>query len=227
LEFSAHGPAYTHGDGLAFWLTSNKEREGPVFGNENKFQGLGIFFDTFRNGLNVRFPYINVMIGDGKREYDHDMDGKPGEMGSCSMNFRGKPWPVKAKIKFVKDQYLKLLMSINNDDNYETCFTVPNVTLPELTYIGLTAMTGKATGNHDHFHGLDFHDIHRVSTFLITDAIKDSTPPSSNRQTFQNSANSGGIGWFSLLMIVVIFVIIGYIASTVIRSQNQRNMKRF
>jgi mannose-binding lectin 2 len=38
------------GDGFAFWVTKEKEVIGPVFGSKDKFNGLGVFFDTYANG---------------------------------------------------------------------------------------------------------------------------------------------------------------------------------
>ena len=31
------------------WLTNGRDKEGDVFGSVNKFQGLGVFFDTYAN----------------------------------------------------------------------------------------------------------------------------------------------------------------------------------
>lgn len=31
------------------WLTKQRMTEGPVFGSTDRFQGLGIFFDTYDN----------------------------------------------------------------------------------------------------------------------------------------------------------------------------------
>ena len=47
LEFKIHGES-THlfGDGMAIWVTKGRAEPGPVFGNVDKFEGLGIFLDT-------------------------------------------------------------------------------------------------------------------------------------------------------------------------------------
>jgi len=37
------------GDGLAFWMVKDTEIGGPVFGNQDYFTGVGIFFDTYAN----------------------------------------------------------------------------------------------------------------------------------------------------------------------------------
>jgi mannose-binding lectin 2 len=38
-----------YGDGFAVWLTKERAIMGPVFGNKDEFEGLGIFFDTYAN----------------------------------------------------------------------------------------------------------------------------------------------------------------------------------
>ena len=51
LELRASGTSqHLYGDGLAIWLVKATEHvEGPVFGREDKWNGLGLFFDTFQN----------------------------------------------------------------------------------------------------------------------------------------------------------------------------------
>lgn len=38
------------GDGMAFWFTEKAFQPGEAFGHDERFKGLGVFFDTFRNG---------------------------------------------------------------------------------------------------------------------------------------------------------------------------------
>lgn len=35
------------GGGMAFWYTSQQGRTGPIYGHEDSYEGLGIFFDTY------------------------------------------------------------------------------------------------------------------------------------------------------------------------------------
>jgi hypothetical protein len=51
LELRASGTSpHLYGDGLAIWLVKASDHvEGPVFGREDKWNGLGLFFDTFQN----------------------------------------------------------------------------------------------------------------------------------------------------------------------------------
>ena len=38
------------GDGMAFWFTEKAYQPGEAFGHDERFKGLGVFLDTYRNG---------------------------------------------------------------------------------------------------------------------------------------------------------------------------------
>jgi len=68
------------------WITKQRAQTGTVFGFSDKFEGLGVFIDTYKNGrTGTPFPYVMAMLGDGKTPYDVDMDGKANEVGGCSV----------------------------------------------------------------------------------------------------------------------------------------------
>lgn len=91
FEFGIHGKGHLHGDGFALWITKDRAQPGNVFGHTDRFEGLGIFFDTYKNNRpGVVFPYVMGMMGDGKTTYDAANDGKANEIGGCSV--RDRPW---------------------------------------------------------------------------------------------------------------------------------------
>ena len=76
-----------HGDGFAMWLTKQRATQGPVFGSTDNFEGLGIFFDTYKNNRpGTSFPYVMAMMGDGQTTYDQAHDGKANELAGCSVS---------------------------------------------------------------------------------------------------------------------------------------------
>lgn len=86
FEFSISGKGNLHGDGFALWVTKDRAQPGSVFGHADRFEGLGLFFDTYKNNRpGVVFPYVMAMIGDGKTSYDSANDGKANELGGCSV----------------------------------------------------------------------------------------------------------------------------------------------
>lgn len=74
---------------MAIWLTKERAQGGPVFGSKDKFEGLGIFIDTYKNDRpGVIFPYIVAMMGDGNTVYDKDHDGKANELAGCAVSVK-------------------------------------------------------------------------------------------------------------------------------------------
>jgi len=71
---------------MAIWLTKERAQGGTVFGFKDKFEGLGIFIDTYKNDRpGVIFPYVMAMMGDGNTVYDKDHDGKANELAGCAV----------------------------------------------------------------------------------------------------------------------------------------------
>ena len=72
---------------MAIWFTKERASAGPVFGSLDNFEGLGIFFDTYKNNRpGTQFPYVMAMLGDGKTSYNKDTDGKENELAGCSVS---------------------------------------------------------------------------------------------------------------------------------------------
>lgn len=71
---------------MAIWLTKQRGIQGPVFGSTDRFEGLGIFIDTYKNNRpGTSFPYVMAMLGDGQTSYDHAHDGRATELAGCSV----------------------------------------------------------------------------------------------------------------------------------------------
>jgi mannose-binding lectin 2 len=81
IEFKIEGSSGLYGDGMAIWLTKDRAHGGAVFGSKDKFEGLGIFIDTYKNDRpGIVFPYIMAMVGDGNTSYDKAHDGLSNEI---------------------------------------------------------------------------------------------------------------------------------------------------
>nr|XP_046909518.1 LOW QUALITY PROTEIN: protein ERGIC-53-like [Dermatophagoides farinae] len=151
LIFRVTGKGRIGADGLAFWFTDRKYPEGPVFGSSDHWNGLAIFFDSFDNDGKGNNPYIMAMINDGSKTYDHNSDGINQQLQGCLRDFRNKPYPVRAKIEYYRNVLSVMIHSgnTNNDDDYELCFRVENVFLPQYGHFGITAATGGLADDHD------------------------------------------------------------------------------
>ncbi|GLB37850.1 putative legume-like lectin family protein [Lyophyllum shimeji] len=151
LEFKVSGDSsHLFGDGLAVWLTKDRAQEGPVFGNKDNFEGLGIFLDTYQNGRHsYSFPRIYAMLGDGETSYDFGNDGDEQSIGGCSANFRRTNVATKLKITYVREKFLDVKIQYKAWDDWSDCFHLKNVSLPATPFLGFTAMTGDVSDAHD------------------------------------------------------------------------------
>ncbi|KAH8705726.1 putative lectin family integral membrane protein [Talaromyces proteolyticus] len=155
FEFKLHGSGHLHGDGFALWLTKQRAIPGPVFGSADKFEGLGIFFDTYKNNRpGTSFPYVMAMLGDGQTAYDQAHDGKENELAGCSARgIRDASVPTKAKLTYFQDKSLTLDLQYKSDGSWTNCFSLnspeTNFNIPSVAYLGFSGETGEVTDNHD------------------------------------------------------------------------------
>jgi len=203
LEFKISvNPSHLYGDGMAVWLTKERAKEGPVFGNKDKFEVLGIFIDTYQNAPHAyAFPRISAMLGDGKTSFDVGNDGHEQSIGGCSANIRRTNVATKLKITYVKNNFLDVKVQYKAWDDWSDCFHIKNFALTEAPYLGLTAMTGEVS---------DAHDIVTVNTYSAViagrDVKKSSTIfSSSNKSRIPDSESPET--WFAFL--VKLFLLVG------------------
>ncbi|KAN0062703.1 hypothetical protein ACQY0O_004898 [Thecaphora frezii] len=151
FEFKIDGHSnHLSGDGMAMWLTEERAKPGPVFGNMNYFTGLGIFFDTYPNSRHpFHFPHISVMSGNGVEAYENARDGARQEVVGCSIDFRRTKVATKARFTHIKNVYTSLEIHHDEWDTWERCFKIGNITLPNQPYLGFTALTGDVSDAHD------------------------------------------------------------------------------
>jgi len=173
LEIRASGQSpHLYGDGLAIWITKTHEHiEGPVFGREDKWNGLGLFFDTFQNidhSHHHKHPYIYAVMNDGTKEYvpdaetpDPSKQALPGavENSGCSYEFRyaeGREDVTvlnHTRVHFsYQDKTLKLRLqqtSFGMTKEWYQCFEMKDVELPNPAFIGFSSATGDLVDNHD------------------------------------------------------------------------------
>ncbi|KAI5821029.1 legume-like lectin family-domain-containing protein [Pyronema omphalodes] len=219
-EFKIHGQGNLYGDGMALWITKQRALPGPVFGAADNFEGLGLFIDTYKNNRpGVVFPYVSAMLGDGQKSYDHAHDGKENELAGCSARgIRGSNIPTKAKLTYFQENYLQLDLQYKSVDTWVQCFSVSNVTLPQVAYLGFTAHCGELSDNHD-LISVDAKNLYSTNP----------TRPGPGkggkaRKLRAKKQEGGGWGWFFMKM--VLFVVAcggGYIGFVAWKQKNQRS----
>jgi len=216
VEFKIHGTGNLYGDGMAMWITKQRAIQGPVFGSADEIEGLGIFFDTYKNNRpGVIFPYVMAMLGDGKTAYQHSNDGKDNELAGCSARgIRGASIATKAKLTYFQEYYLQLELQYRNDYEWETCFNIPNVTLPQITYLGFSAETGELSDNHD------IINVNSKNLYSASNVTPGKKPAFRKPAPEKRVRESGGWGWFLLKTVVLIVVVVGaYVGYTAYRAQ--------
>ncbi|KAH6668849.1 lectin family integral membrane protein-like protein [Halenospora varia] len=231
IEFNIHGSNTLHGDGFAMWLTKQRATQGDVFGSVDKFEGLGIFFDTYKNNRpGTVFPYVMAMVGDGTKPYDKANDGKDNEFMGCSARgIRNANIPTKAKLTYFQDKSLKLQLQYKSEDQWELCFeTDEPPTIPSVAYLGFSAETGELSDNHDI---ISVHTKNLYDTKSRPDPAgpgnKASKGKSSDHKSKKEPKEGGGWGWF-LFKVFMFFAVLGggYVGYTAWRTQ-QRKSHRF
>jgi mannose-binding lectin 2 len=73
LQFRISGQGKTFfGDGIALWITQNSYHvDGIVHGSAEKFVGVGIVFDTFKNTENLAAHRdVTVLVNNGDKTYE-------------------------------------------------------------------------------------------------------------------------------------------------------------
>lgn len=152
VEFRISGKNQLYGDGLAMWVTRQRAQPGDVFGHTDKFEGLGIFIDTYKNNRpGVVFPYVMAMFGDGETSYDKNTDGKSTELAGCSARgIRNANQPTKMRLTYFQDKQLKLELQYKSENDWMLCFDIESPpAIPNIAYLGFSAETGQLSDNHD------------------------------------------------------------------------------
>lgn len=152
VEFKISGKNQLYGDGFAMWITRQRAQAGKVFGGPDKFEGLGVFVDTYKNNRpGVVFPYVMAMFGDGQTSYEKDNDGKHQELAGCSARgIRNANIPTKMRLTYFQDKQLKLELQYKKEDEWQSCFELEDPpAIPNIAYVGFTAETGQLSDNHD------------------------------------------------------------------------------
>ena len=223
VEFKIHGKNQLYGDGFAMWLTKERGKPGPVFGSADKFEGLGIFFDTYKNNRpGVVFPYVMAMVGDGKTSYDKDTDGKDTEFAGCSARgIRHASMPTKFRLTYFQDKYLKLELQYKTEGEWTLCFeTNEPPAIPQVAYLGFSAETGELSDNHD------IISINAKNLYTASPTGKPTAGSSKGKKGKKaTSQTEGGSSWtWFFTKIFLFFLVVGgaYVGYTAWRTNNSK-----
>ncbi|KAH0829134.1 legume-like lectin family-domain-containing protein [Lanmaoa asiatica] len=208
IEFKITGlSSHLYGDGMAIWLTTDRAQPGPVFGNKDNFEGLGLFIDTYANSRHAfGFPRIVGMLGDGKTAYDHEHDGDANSIGSCSAMVRRTNVITKLKITYVKDSYLDVMLIDScylTGDDWSDCFRVDGISLPASSFLGVSALTGQV---------FDAHDVISITTHSAVLSSQDAplNKLSTGGGLFGSRRNRQSSSWFAFFLKLLFLVAVAF-----------------
>ncbi|KDN48177.1 concanavalin A-like lectin/glucanase [Tilletiaria anomala UBC 951] len=236
FKIDGHNP-HLFGDGFAMWLTTERALTGPVFGSKNHFTGVGIIFDTYANTRHAySFPRVMAVSGNGIDAYVTAQDGANLEVGGCSVDIRRAAVATKAKLTYVKSAYLELQLQYNDWDEWETCFNLENIAIPEHPFLGFTALTGDVSDNHD-IISVETHTIvakPKTSPQMRADREASKSKAEGRKQRHPSSSNVSG-GFFAFLFSFIFTlikwaIIIGAVGTAVmfgLRYKKKQDAKRF
>ncbi|MCJ1246004.1 hypothetical protein MMC30_003208 [Trapelia coarctata] len=194
---------------MALWLTKQRAMGGPVFGSTDKFEGLGIFFDTYKNNRpGVTFPYVMAMLGDGKTSYDKDTDGKDQELAGCSARgIRGASIPTKARLTYFQDKSLKLELQHKSADEWTFCFETSGITIPSVSYLGFSAETGELSDDFD-IITVETKNLYETQSAEGTrlEVNPDKGKKKASPRVKAERREGGGWGWFFVKIVALILV---------------------
>lgn len=159
LKFRISGQAKTFfGDGIALWITHNSYySEGDLHGSEEKFLGIGVIFDTFKNTESLAAHRdVTILVNDGEKTWEMMTEDVQG----CNMNVRYHNERAdfsaldasRAQI-IATEKTLKVMVDAKNSGEWVECVVLDKLGLPagwiKDAYIGITASTGQLADNHD------------------------------------------------------------------------------
>lgn len=159
FSFSVFGRNQIGGEGLALWYTKDKEQSGPIYGSMDKWNGLGIFFDTADQRENRVSPLVYGVLNDGHYVMDGRGDYMSNSMGSCFRDYRNTPSPVWGRLTYA-NRTLRLDMDLRQDGySFTQCFEKTDIDLPQGYHFGFSASTSE-------YH-YDDHDLLSLEVFEV------------------------------------------------------------
>ncbi|CAN9302432.1 unnamed protein product [Alternaria alternata] len=222
FEFKIHGQGNLYGDGFAMWLTKQRAQPGNVFGHTDKFEGLGLFFDTYKNNRpGTVFPYIMAMNGDGNTSYDKDNDGKANEVAGCSARgIRNAQIATKARLTYFQEQFLRLELQYKSEGEWTQCFEIPNFKVPPVAYLGFSAETGELSDNHD-IVSVKSQNLYKKNPSAGSSSGSSGAKTASS-MTREKSSSGGSWTWFLVKFVLFGLALTGaYVGFTIYRTKQR------
>jgi lectin, mannose-binding 2 len=142
-------------------------------------------------------------------------------------------------LTYHKDNFLSLELLYRKDEEWQACFTIPNVSLPSVAYLGFSAHTGEVSGTPPKPDvNVDNHDLITVETKTIYSSGPGPAAPNVNQPVPKKGKGRSQPGrkaqpgkplpkgdsfMMALLRVlgVLVIMLVGYFLWTAYRAQEQ------
>jgi len=166
FRISGQGKKY-FGDGMALWLTDQRSyRSGDFHGATDKFKGIGVIIDTFKNAELLSYHKdITIVINEGESDQEELLTASLGCNGDVRYHEDRGDFSVSSasRVKFVVEPrfgedpalLLSVFLDAANSGEYRECVAptpLPaslDATWLARSYLGVSASTGQLADNHD------------------------------------------------------------------------------
>jgi mannose-binding lectin 2 len=139
---------------------------------------------------------------------------------------RNQNHATKAKLTYFQDESLKLELAYKSEDEWTECFSIPNVKVPPVAYLGFSAETGELSDNHD------IISVHTKNLYVHNSGTNAGTsPPSSpgkggsRNDKYAPPKKSGSWTWFFLKFVLFGLTVTGAYAGFTAYRARQRSSR--
>ena len=158
------------------WIVSDEDYvEGDLHGFVEKFEGIGIIFDTFKNTEHLSHHRdVTVLINDGEKTFEYMTE----DIVGCNTNLRYSAERAdfsvtdSTRVKLsVGNGRLVLEIDSKNTGDWMPCVDIDNVHFQNAwikdSHVGFTGTTGQLADNHDIISFLTFADAEALNSIDI------------------------------------------------------------
>lgn len=131
VDLRVAGPI-TPGGGLALWYTTKIGATGPVYGANDKWDGLGIFIDSVGSDPDSDTGSLRAYLNDQSLEYSKLGNPVEKAFSTCAIKYRNTGYMNTLKISY-QPGFFRIKI------NDVVCFQTDKITLPKGGYFGVTA----------------------------------------------------------------------------------------
>jgi mannose-binding lectin 2 len=132
---------------------------------------------------------------------------------------RNQLHPTKLRLTYFADKSLVLDLQYKNEQDWENCFSLGDVKIPSVAYLGFSAETGELSDDHDVI-SVATKNLYAPAGGATGDGKEKTKGGKSWSKGKANKKEGGGWGWFFFKFVIFGLVVTGaYVGFTAYRTQ--------